>query len=294
MGGVVGRVAQGLGAVKAHAPLAATASVAGARMPFLLGGCEVGSVARVHLPLLAEHPDLIELREDAVAWIGSPERRNADFDRLHRLWRAQGEILAWRDETYAIVDPSTLRELARIERAASRFWGTLTFGAHATGYVAGADRRPESLWIAQRSFSKSTDPGLFDNLIGGGVAQGQSAAEALVREGFEEAGLSPAQLAGMRAASVLRVARDIPEGFQHEWVHAFDVELPAGLVPQNQDGEVAGFSLLPAAAAMDLACGSAMTVDSALVTLDFGLRHGLIADAELDACIRNLRVIRSC
>jgi 8-oxo-dGTP pyrophosphatase MutT (NUDIX family) len=251
-------------------------------------------VARVHLPLLAEHPGLIELQADAVAWIGAADRRNADFDRLHRHWRAQGHIVAWRDETYAIVDPATLHELARIERAASRFWGTLTFGAHATGYVAGADGRPESLWIAQRSFSKSTDPGLFDNLIGGGVPQGQSAEEALVREGFEEAGLSPEQLAGMQAAGVLRLARDIPEGFQHEWIHAFDVELPAGLVPQNQDGEVAGFRLLPAAEAMALASGSAMTVDSALVTLDFGLRHGLIADAELDAGIRKLRVIRRC
>ena len=73
-------------------------------------------------------------------------------------------------------------------------------------------------------------------------------------------------------------------------MHAFDVELPAGLVPQNQDGEVAGFRLLPAAEAMALASGAAMTVDSALVTLDFGLRHGLIADTELDTCIRKLRV----
>jgi 8-oxo-dGTP pyrophosphatase MutT (NUDIX family) len=283
-------VAQGVDAVTAHAPAAATASVGGARVPFLLDGSEAGSVARVHLPLLAEHPDLIELRNDAVTWIGAAERRDADFDRLHRRWRAQGHILAWRDETYAIVDPATLRELARIERAASRFWGTLTFGAHGTGYVAGADGRPEHLWIAQRSFSKSTDPGLFDNLIGGGVPQGQSAAEALVREGFEEAGLRPQQMAGMRAAGVLRMARDIPEGFQHEWIHAFDLELPTGLQPQNQDGEVAGFSLMPAAKAMALAAGTAMTVDSALVTLDFGLRHGLIVDPELDACIRNLRV----
>jgi 8-oxo-dGTP pyrophosphatase MutT (NUDIX family) len=270
--------------------LAATARVAGARVPFLIDGIEVGSVARAHLPLLDGHPDLIAVRGDTVAWIGAAEQRNADFDRLHRLWRAQGHILAWRDETYAIVEPATLHELARIERAAARLWGTLTFGAHATGYVAGTDGRPERIWIAQRSFSKSTDPGLFDNLIGGGVPQGQTAADALVREGFEEAGLRPDQMAGMRATGVLRLARDIPEGFQHEWIHAFDLELPVGLQPQNQDGEVAGFSLMSAAEAMALAAGTAMTVDSALVTLDFGLRHGLIVDAELGASLRNLHV----
>jgi hypothetical protein len=97
-------------------------------------------------------------------------------------------------------------------------------------------------------------------------------------------------MTGMRAAGVLRLARDIHEGFQHEWIHAFDLELPAGLQPLNQDGEVAGFTLMSAAEALALAAGTAMTVDSALVTLDFGLRHGLLVDAELAESFRSLRV----
>ena len=59
-----------------------------------------------------------------------------------------------------------------------------------------------------------TDPGLLDNLIGGGVPHGQTPAETLLREGWEEAGLLPHQMSGLRAGHVLRVARDIPEGFQ--------------------------------------------------------------------------------
>ena len=74
---------------------------------------------------------------------------------------------------------------ATIERAAARFWGTLTLGAHCNGYVADAHGRPTHLWVARRSLSKPTDPGMLDNLIGGGVPLGQSPLEALQREAFE-------------------------------------------------------------------------------------------------------------
>lgn len=47
-------------------------------------------------------------------------------------------------------------------------------GAHASGYVADVAGRPTQLWIAQRSMAKATDPGSFDNLIGGGVPDGQA------------------------------------------------------------------------------------------------------------------------
>ena len=97
-----------------------------------------------------------------------------------------------------------------MERASARFWGTLTLGAHANGFVADADGRPTHLWIAQRSFDKATDPGKFDNLIGGGVPEGQTPLQALVREGWEEAGLTPDALRAVDAGSVLRAAARHP------------------------------------------------------------------------------------
>ena len=77
-----------------------------------------------------------------------------------------------------------------------------------------------------------------------------------------------------------RVARDIPEGFQLEDVSAYDLALPPGLVPQNQDGEVHSITLMPVADALAHAAAGDMTVDASLVTLDFALRHRLLsADA---------------
>ena len=51
-----------------------------------------------------------------------------------------GLIRAWRDEPFALFDPADGARLATMERAAARFWGTLTLGAHANGYVADAQR----------------------------------------------------------------------------------------------------------------------------------------------------------
>ncbi len=258
------------------------------RVPFAVGGRVVGSVAREHLPALRRFDGLLSVDDTAVDLVAAD--RDAAFARLNAALRDEGLIVAWRHETYPVPDPATRETLATFERASSRFWGTLTFGAHATGYVADAAGRPRALWIAQRSFTKATDPGRFDNLVGGGVPHGQTPAETLVREGFEEAGLAPAQLAPARAGSVLRLARDIPEGFQHEWLYSYDLALPEGTVPQNQDGEVAGFSLLPVADALALAAGARMTVDAALVTLDFALRHHLLDDPALLRGVQALRV----
>lgn len=274
-----------------HALQAATARAV-ARVPFFLDGIEVGSVAVAHLPLLAETPDWVAVQADRVVWRGRGADSDAAFDSLHRRLRSSGHIVAWREEPYAIVDPGTLRVLARIERAASRFWGTLTSGAHATGYVVGADGRPAELWIAQRSFSKATDPGLHDNLVGGGVPYGQTPEEALVREAFEEAGLQPSQLGAVQPGSVLRLQRDIPEGLQHEWLYSYDLPLRAGVTPKNQDGEVAGFTLMPVQQALALASGTLMTVDAALVTLDFLLRHNLLDDTAAAERLQALRVVR--
>lgn len=257
---------------------AANARDTTARVPFCVNGRAVGSVARAHLPALRAWPAWLELSAAGVTLTATD--RNTALAVVNAALREQGLIRAWRDEAFALLDPVTITPLARIERAAARFWGSLTLGAHANGFVAGADGRPTRLWIAQRAFTKPTDPGLFDNLVGGGVPAGQSPLQALVREGWEEAGLRPAQMQAAQPARVLCLHRDIPEGLQLEHVHAFDLALPPGLLPSNRDGEVAGFRLLPVAEALALAEGESMTVDAALVTLDFGLRHGFYEPAQ--------------
>lgn len=261
--------------------LAAARSRRVPRVPFCIAGLAVGSVARDDLHALQAWPQWLSLRDGGVHLTAAD--RDGALAAINASLRQQGLVRAWRDEWYAIRDPATGRHLARTERAASRFWGTLTLGAHANGYVADAQGRPTHLWIARRSLAKATDPGLLDNLVGGGVPDGQTPHETLVREGWEEAGLRPSQMAPARAGRVIRLHRDIPEGLQFEDLHSFDLQLPEGLVPHNQDGEVAGFELMPVAQALAHAATDQMTVDAALVTLEFGLRHGLLGGADAQA-----------
>ena len=260
------------------------------RVPFRIGARTVGAVAAAHLDALRRWPHWLRIDVDGVALTSEAAERDAALAEINRALRAEGLIRAWRDEPFVLPDPASGDALATMERAAARFWGTLTYGAHANGFTAGRDGRPTHLWIARRSPDKATDPGLFDNLIGGGVPAGQTPRQALLREGFEEAGLAPAQVAPAWPAGVLRLQRDIPEGLQHEWLYAFDLELPADLEPRNQDGEVAGFTRMPLAEAAELARGDAMTVDAALVTIDFLSRHGLLNDPAAAQALAALRV----
>ena len=262
---------------------AAQASDARARLPFVIDGLVVGSVARAHLAPLAAWPEAIAIDAAAVRLVVPSPMRDGVLAQINARLRLQGLVMGWRDERFAVFDPTTRRVLAHIERAASRFWGTLTLAAHCSGYLADAAGRPTHLWIARRSASKATDPGLFDNLVGGGVPAGQTPHEALVREGWEEAGLTAAQMSLARPGRVIRLQGDIAEGLQFEDLHSYELALPAGTCPDNQDGEVERFDCLPIEQALALAASPTMTVDAALVTLDFALRHALLPAGEAAA-----------
>ena len=254
------------------------------RVPFLLleeRGPVLGSVAIRHLPALREWPDAFQQIDDRggapralVLRLPAPVR-DARLAQVHARLREDGLVVAWRDEPYPLRDRQG-GEHGVIERAASRFWGTLTLGGHCNGYVAGSSGRPTHLWIARRSLAKAVDPGRLDNVIGCGVALGQTPREAVVREGWEEAGLVPAQMAGLAEGGLIDLECDIPEGRQHERLHVFDLRFDEGLVPRNIDGEVAEHRLMTVAEALARTAAGELTTDAALATLDFAVRHRLI------------------
>jgi 8-oxo-dGTP pyrophosphatase MutT (NUDIX family) len=250
------------------------------RVPFCIDGQRVGSVARAHLPTLQGVDPRLQATASDVRLDAPAAQRDALFASLNQRLHDIGLIKGWRGETYAIVDPTGM-PLALIERAAARFWGTLTLGAHANAYVADATGTPTHLWVARRSLTKATDPGMLDNLVGGGVPWGQTPFETLVREGWEEAGLDTALMRTATSGRLVEFERDVPEGLQHERIHIYDLAVAANVQPDNRDGEVESFRLWPVLDALALAASGQMTVDAALVTLDFALRRRLLPAPEL-------------
>ena len=52
------------------------------------------------------------------------------------------------------------------------YFGVPSFGVHVNGWVRNPydenDHRPYAMWVAKRSMSKATYPGLFDQMVAGG------------------------------------------------------------------------------------------------------------------------------
>ena len=61
----------------------------------------------------------------------------------------------------------------------------------------------QGVWVAKRSMSKATYPGLFDQMVAGGHPAGLSFADNVRKECEEEASLPPAVLAGVRPAGLV-------------------------------------------------------------------------------------------
>ncbi|MDO4642079.1 MAG: NUDIX domain-containing protein [Neisseria sp.] len=192
---------------------------------------------------------------------------------LTQDWHERGEFHGWRNEKFDVCDASG-KVLFALERSAFRPLGLLSNAVHINGM---AECNGETgFWIGRRSPFKAVDPDKLDNVVGGGVASGESIEKAMVREGWEEAGLPEALLAGLACRSRLLSLRSVSRGLHREWLHIFDVWLPEGVVPENQDGEVAEFSLM---GIDDLAGAMAEGLfmnDAMVATLDCCRRFGLL------------------
>jgi 8-oxo-dGTP pyrophosphatase MutT (NUDIX family) len=130
------------------------------------------------------------------------------------------------------------------------------------------DALEPTLWLARRAETKPIDPGMWDNLVAGGIGHGFDARGALEKECWEEAGIGADLVAHLVERGTLDVLREVPEGIQNETLFAFDLALPADFTPVNQDGEVAGHLSASVDAALAIMADCAMTVDATLVTLD--------------------------
>ncbi len=196
--------------------------------------------------------------------------RSAALATLARRLAAHNLLRGWRDEAFAVTPALTHPALATIERAAARYLGLLTFASHMNGIVAGQ----RALWIARRSESKAVDPGMWDNLVAGGMPHGSDPLATLVRECDEESGIPPWLAVQAQVHGEVEVLREIDEGVQWETVYSYDLELPAGFVPHNRDGEVAEHRLVGPDAALAIMADGAMTLDATLVTLCALRRRG--------------------
>lgn len=250
---------------------------------FCAGGAELGWVRPDHAERLAEWPQLFDIDGASIrlaAHLDTPQRRSAALAAVLRQLADEDYLRGWRDELYAVARAYGEPPLFHLERAAARMFGVTSYAVHVNGVVgAGGTCR---MWIARRSRTKPIDPGMLDNLVGGGLAAGLTVAQTLVKEGWEEAGIMPGPMSRAAACGRVALLREVPEGVQAETIFVHDLELPEDFRPVNQDGEVAEFRLLPVAEVLRLLAEAAdLTLDASLVMLSFMVRHGHLPQDDL-------------
>ncbi|WP_025597822.1 NUDIX hydrolase [Burkholderia sp. WSM2230] len=266
-----------------------------AHLPFWIDAEQVGWIRSGDVHLLARWPDVFEIGDTRVTLapaFNTIDLRSAALGSVIGALAAEGRIPGWRNETYAIRNAFDARPLAYIERAASRFFGTMTYAAHLNGVVEYANGGAPSggapgLWIARRSDTKATDPGMLDNVVAGGIGWGFSVETTIVKECWEEAGIPEEIAVRAVAGRTAHVLQSLPEGTQAEQIFIYDLALPADFAPRNQDGEVGEHRLARIDEVARWIEEGAMTVDASIATLDCLLRRRWI-DEEACAGIETL------
>ncbi|MEO8345966.1 MAG: DUF4743 domain-containing protein [Betaproteobacteria bacterium] len=250
-----------------------------AAWPLRIGMATAGWVDDQRAARLAAFPDIFVVDNTGVTFqptLDDESSRSAALADVAACLAAEGALSPWRNELYAVAPTFGALPWFRLERAAARYFGVHTWAAHLNGVVRAT--QGTRMWFARRSPDKALDPGMLDNLVGGGIAAGASREATLVKEAWEEAGIREDLSARALPAGALHIWRERPDGLQSETIFVSDLWLPDSFVPDNQDGEAVAHRLVPLDAAAQLIAlhdgPDQVTADASLVVLDFLLRQG--------------------
>lgn len=247
-------------------------------LPWRCGGHFMGHVPLAHVApivhvLAASQANATQLRWNPHA--ATTEQRSRDLESALDRLREQGHLVGWRHERFSFWSHETLmpqpttEDFVRIERAGFLYLGMLSHAVHINGFTPDGQ-----MWCGQRSVTKATDPGMWDNLTAGGLPAGETLRNCAQRELWEEAGFRLKDPAALQAAGSVRISRLAPGGWHDEVLHVFNLPLADDFVPHNQDGEVQAFAKLSAPEVMERIAAGQFTLDAALAIAQ-GLRAAL-------------------
>lgn len=212
----------------------------------------------------------LPLRDAGDAWrIEVPdtpraaEATNAALATIAQWLRENGHAGRWRGELLAVTDAAGT-PTGCVERGVVRPLGIATHAVHLVVCDARGD-----VWVQLRALNKATDPGQWDTTVGGLIAAGESIAQTLVRETWEEAGLRIDALQRVAPFGRFTERRPLAEGYMVEHIEMFEAQAPAGSTPVNQDGEVARFECLDRATLVERLHADAFTLEAAMILAEW-------------------------
>ena len=159
------------------------------------------------------------------------------------------------------------------------FFGTRAYGVHLNGYLR--ERDGLRVWVGRRSPHKQIAPDKLDNLVAGGIGNGHGIRETLVKEAAEEAAIPAGLIKHAVPVGAVSYRMETRLGIRDDVLFVYDLETPPDFVPENRDGEIVDFELIPALEVLQrVRATSDFKFNVNLVMLDFAMRHGLLRDDE--------------
>ena len=246
-------------------------------IPFYVREQATGWLRPSFVDRLRRWPHVFDVHDAYVTLRASPDTpagRSAALAEVTRELARDGLLRGWRDELVSVVERYGAPELFRIERAATRPFGIMGYGAHLNGFtrVGGLAH----VWVARRSANKAVDPDKLDNLVGGRISAGMSVDETLRKEAWEEASIPPALLGDVNCIGAVRVEYAVPEGMHREVLFVHDLWLPPDFKPANQDGEVSELRCMPVEDVLQCLLAGEFSLDAGIVMIDGLLRLGAV------------------
>ena len=227
---------------------------------------------------LAQWSDIFNVDDQQVVLnpaLANYTTRTAAVAPILRQLYEQGVIDTWVEEAYPITHTFGGHAELEIERAATNFMGVKTFGIHVNGLV----RKPDGIyvWTGTRSLDKPFWPGKLDQMVAGGQPVGLGLLENVIKEAQEEANIPAVLAQTAQAVGTISYQQQGWRGLDNSTIYVYDLWLPEDFVPENTDGEVIGFQLLPIQEVARLTETTDEFKDNCnLVNIDLLLRTGMI------------------
>ena len=252
--------------------------------PLLINDTTYGQVQPGFANHLREWPEVFCVTENTVTL--NPKLNNYASRTetvapvLHTLYQ-QGVIDTWVEEAYPVTLSFKGHTVMEVERAATPFLGIKTFGIHVNGLVRKADGI--QVWIGTRTLSKPFWPGKLDQMVAGGQPVGMGLLENVIKEAEEEAGIPGTLACQAQFVGTVSYRQQGWRGLDNSTIYIYDLWLPEHFLPENTDGEVTGFELMPLAKLAHLTETTDAFKDNCnLVNIDLLLRLGWLNEHHPD------------
>jgi 8-oxo-dGTP pyrophosphatase MutT (NUDIX family) len=254
--------------------------------PFTVAGERLGYVRHDLVPEFARFPSVFTASEQGLAvkdHLAAFDARTAAINTVAQELLARGIVKGWRNELFPVASRFGSAPLFDLERALVPYLGVKAYGVHLNGYVRKGGKI--HLWVGRRSDDRPIEPGKLDHLVAGGLPSHIAPFDNLMKEAAEEASIPKELARRARPAGALAYRMELGGHLRDDTLFVYDLELPATFTPENEDGEIAEFRLMPLDEVEQiLATTERFKFNVGLVVIDFMIRMGHLTPERSDYC----------